>query len=204
MLVRGDVAHAASKALAVFQRAQLLEGTHGNVAVAADAPAPAHAVPGCEVEDAVAKVGLGDGAKASGRAARRHPAHLVGRHVRRVDEAPAFVHLDQVGDPRERRDAMGPRHASTSPVCSERCMWIGIPGSISLALATALREHHGVDGPYGVRRDAHAETGTAPMPRRELSRERDDRLDVPAEAALRIIQRAVTEAAIRIEHGQHA
>jgi hypothetical protein len=41
------------------------------------------------------------------------------------------------------------------------------------------------------------------MPRRELSRERDDRLDVPAEAALRTIQRAVTEAAIRIEHGQH-
>src|SRR5258706_3415382 len=71
-----DVAHALAQALAVLERAQLLEGTHRHVAVAADAPRRARLEPRLEFEDAIAQVRFGHGAQADRGAGSEEPSHL--------------------------------------------------------------------------------------------------------------------------------
>src|SRR5882672_2602982 len=77
-----EVAPPAYKALHVLEQAQLLGRIARDVAVAADAVAPARAAVVEERKDAVAQVGLGARAKARHRAARREGRDLARYHVR--------------------------------------------------------------------------------------------------------------------------
>src|SRR3546814_13612670 len=85
------VAALPGEALAVLEPAQILDGADRDVAVGADAPAPAGGEVGLGREEAVAEVGLRRRAEAGDRAAGRQRRRLGLAHVGRVHQAPARI-----------------------------------------------------------------------------------------------------------------
>ena len=77
--------------LAVFELAQLVAHADQHVGVRADANTPTRAQIVARWEDAVAKAGFGDRAKAGRRAAPCERRCFVRRHMRRMDQAPAMI-----------------------------------------------------------------------------------------------------------------
>ena len=149
-LVGDHVAHAMAQALAVLERAQLLERAHRDVAVAADGPRAPRLEPRHELEDAVAQVRLGHRAEADARAGRAQRAHLDLREVRRMDEAPARVDVDEVADPGEaawcrasrctRRLRPPARRRACGSASSRRGASAASTSSVSMSASTARTE----------------------------------------------------------------
>src|SRR5262249_39354775 len=96
---RREGAAALAEALAVFEPAQLLDRTERNVAVGADAPAPARFYIGQQGEEAVAEIALGRGAEPRDRSGGGEPPGLGVVHVGRMDQAPGLIDRRVVEEP---------------------------------------------------------------------------------------------------------
>ena len=146
------VALALAQALAVLERAQLLAQRDAHVAVRADGEAAAGLQEARRLEDAVAEVGLGDGAQAGHgagageRAASPHGVMCVQwiRHQRSSTCMLSSSHSTG-GAPDQ---AM---HSSTSAVCSAAWMWMGPDGHSSRTSVVQLRR---IDRAQRMRGDA--------------------------------------------------
>ena len=147
------VARAVAKPLRIFELAQLRRRIDEHVGIRADAERAAASQKEPPVEDAVAEIALGDRTEPGGRAAPCKRFRLRLRHVRRVDQAPAWIDVGVLKQPFDRT------HAGEG---ERRLHLLHLLRGVDVDRAVGHRRNGGKllrrDGAQAVRRDADIRT----------------------------------------------
>ena len=192
-----DVAVPGGQALAVLEPAQFLDRGHRDLRVRADAERAAGVEIFAQREQAVAEVRLGARTQADDRAGRGDALRLGRRQVRRMHQAPARVDRRVVQQPLDR-----PRIAQCEAILHLAELLGDVDVQRPVGQARVEHRAHGVrrNRAQRMQREADAQCGifhfAQPLDQLQVG------VDVVAEAALALRQRAPVEAAGHVQGRQ--